>query len=174
MSRLFTLLDGGNVDYVVNAVMSKDIGGVRGCNSVFLCKVRDSQGNNLLHLAVLNDDVRMAKHLLDCGVDKNCLNGFGKSAYEYAVRGQSKEMIAAFFDKEANSRVVEITDKHHKLTLEFTEVTRGMKTEIGILKVNNKRLFDDNEVLKRENGELVGANKKLKMSNDALTKAMRR
>lgn len=178
MSRLFTLLGGdsgetgGDSERVIRAVMNKDVNTLRASyNSMYLASVRDSPGgNNLLHLAVLKNDYAMVKFLLDCKVDKNYLNRFDKSPSDYAIREGNKEIIKLFFEGDLV-----------KLSVEFAEEKRVLKTEVIILKANNKRLMDENSVLggrvlvlTREKEELGVVNKKLKTSNDAMMAALRK
>ena len=121
-----------------------------------------------------NEDIQIVKFLMDCKVDKNHQNKYGKSPCDYAIKSQNKEMIKLYFEMDAQTKVSELIDKNKKLTLEFTEEKSTLNREIVILKTHNKRLFDDNLVLEHENKELVSSNKKLKLSNDTLTKAMRK
>lgn len=199
MSRIFTIFTNDTYidpSKVIDAVINKDLRLVR-LYTGSLNQVKDSQHNNLLHLATLNECSEIINYLLNNEVDRNYQNKFGLTPWDYALRSHNKEVIKIYTDR--NSHNLEIlktknetlqiannnfTSENKKLVLEKDSHTN----EIIILKKNNKRLRDENstlelkiniltsdkEYLKNENDELVRANKRLKTSVDSLTQAMKK
>lgn len=174
MSSIFTIFTStetySDSSKAMNAVIDKDLKTLNQYNGS-LNNIRDSQANNLLHLATLNEHYEIVKYLLSKSVDKNYKNKFGLTPYEYAIRSHNKELIKLYHE-----------DNPYKIKNDtLIADNKNLSNENVILKRNNKRLREENDELEvrltklvSENDELTQANKKLKISVDSLTKAMRR
>ena len=179
MSRIFTLFTQYDTytdsSRALDAVINRDMRLIELYRGV-LNNVRDSQDNNLLHLAILNEQKEMVAYLLDNHVDKNCKNKFGLTPWDYAIRSHNKDLIDTYL-RYNTVDVSVLKTKNNQLS---TQVN-NLLTENTNLKKNNKRLFEQNDMLEAkvirlsgENDELVRSNKKLKTSVDSLTQAMRK
>ena len=185
-----------NPEHVVEYVINKNLQAVKNYDGIFKY-VRDSQKNNLLHLATLNEDIEMIKYLISQGVEKNHLNRFNQTPYDYAIKTHNKTIINLLSSEnttEYNNLKAEnqklqtqkdtIKIENQTLAAENKNLKRSnesLNNEVVSLKSKNKRLREENTMLsadlqayKMENEELVQANKKLKVSVDSLTDAMRK
>lgn len=187
----------------IDAVINKDIKSIN-LYIGSLNFIKDIQNSNLLHLATLNEHNEMVKYLLDNKVDKTHKNKFGLTPWDYAIRSHNKELIKIYIDHDLyNFDLLKIQNENlqkinSSLAIENRNLTENNKklisekdtqqNEITILKKNNKRLREQNNNLElkigtltserdhlvNENDGLVYENKKLKISVDSLTKAMRK
>lgn len=152
-------------DKIINAVIDKDIQFVKSYTSP-LRIIRDIQNNNLLHLATLNGHVDMILYLLCQNIDIYHKNKFGLTPWNYAIRSNDQDIINIYINH-INKKLIEEKD------------SRSM--DIIILNKNNKRLRDENDGYRLENNrlldenrDLIRENKKLKVSVNALTQAIKK
>jgi hypothetical protein len=185
MSRIFnpfTITTDNDPSRVIEQVLNRDLSSVRSYLGS-LSTVRDFQKNNLLHLATLNEDAEMVKFLLTQYVDRNGLNRFCQTPWDYAIKSHNKNIIKLYTDQDSlynqtltvennglKKTVTDLTIKNNVLAYNNDTHTK----EITILKSNNKRLRDENDNYKIENENLLQSNKKLKTSVDSLTKALKK
>jgi len=161
---------------------------------------RDYSGNNLLHAAVLSENVQIIKFLLEVDMNVNHKNRTGKTPWDLAIKSQNKEIILLFSDhknpfvtanNDLHAKIRNLEDKNKQCDEQrsiLTDQAEGYRSEIVILKKNNKRLRDENDeniikisdlhtvnvLLRNENNDLVQENKKLKLSNDNMIKAFQK
>lgn len=187
--NFFTPTNYTNPNQAITFVMNKDLRSLR-YYSGSLNAVRDEQNNNLLHLATLNESIDIVKYLLDQNVDKNYKNKFNLTPLDYAIRSHNKELLQLFWTNSLD-RVHVLTNDNENLKQDnanlrtrntiLNQENESYKSETVVLKRENKRLRDDNDDLlnkvnrlTNENTELVQENKKLKISVDSMTKALRK
>lgn len=146
----------------------------------------DVKGNNLLHSAVMVEEVEIIKFLLLNKININKNNFSGKSPWDMAMRTQNRNIIQLFTDHE-NPHI----ESNRVLTVEninLRDRVETAKTENVILRRNNLHLREENDVLqsdnknlklsvknlREENEVLQTDNKKLKLSVKNLTDALRK
>ena len=151
----------------------------------------DEYGNNLLHIAVLVEDLHIVKYLLEKGVDKNKKNLHGLSPWDLVIRSHNQTIIQVLIDthltvidelkrelKLVKDTEAEYKSLNNKLQLSnndliskqnYLSLSEGLlKDENVILKGQNKRLREDYEAVQNENNKLTEDNKKLKISVSSL------
>lgn len=161
---------------------------------------RDYCGNNLLHAAVLAENVPIIKFLLEIDMNVYHKNRAGKTPWDLAIKSQNKEIILLFSDHKnpfvtANNDLhgkVKIFEDKYKQSEEqrkiLSDQVEGFRTEVVVLKKNYKRLREENDeniskisdlqavnaLLVNEKNEVVQENKKLKLSNENMMKAFQK
>jgi hypothetical protein len=131
----------------------------------------DYNNNNLLHSAVLTEQISIIDFLIRMNVNKNHFNKFKITPFDYALRTQKKEIIKLFID-DSYQKINSLVDENIMLKTKnksLIEENDNQKKEITILNTHNKRLRNEITALENDNEILTQQNKRLKKSVDNLT-----
>jgi ankyrin repeat protein len=151
-----------------------------------LSVLRDYSGNNLLHVAVLVENINLIQYFLEYNMDPNLKNKANKTPWDLALRSQNKDIIKLFSEhectyKELNNKLMSTNDSmrsdNRRLEdqkVELTKKNNTLENENTILRIHNKRLRDDVDTVAKENCELKDTNKRLKTSLDNMMKTFKK
>lgn len=162
-------------------VINKDLKSLKQFTGNFN-SLHDYHNNNLLHVAILGEDLAIIRFLLEKAVDKHYYNKFYKTPYDYAIATHQKAIISLLNECNCNGKVTyeEYKNLQEQNYRQQDDIAYYRKDNEQLIN-KNKRLRDDNEylttkvsLLKADNNDLTEANKKLKVSVDNLTKALKK
>jgi ankyrin repeat protein len=95
----------------------------------------DSNHNNLLHLATLNDNFLMVAYLLELGIDSNKLNKFKKTPWDIAVMNRNDQVL---------NKYIEYRGK--KLCICSSKIEL-LNTKVKNMTYNHEKIIDSNKEL---------------------------
>ena len=88
----------------------------RGRDIVKVRNYRDENFNSNLHIAVLNDSIKLVKYFLNKKLDPNGVNNEGKTPLHLAMKKGNKNIIELLIKSGANT---EFKDKKGKIPIDY-------------------------------------------------------
>ena len=77
----------------------------RGCDVVKVKNYRDENLNTNLHIAVMNNSIKLIKYFIDEKLDPNAINNKGKTPLHLAMKEGNKEVIKFLINSGANTTI---------------------------------------------------------------------
>jgi ankyrin repeat protein len=164
-------------EVAVNYIIARNLTSLKSFLSRNYClqdpKFTDYYQNNLLHIAVVVEDLEIVNYLVSIDVSFTQQNKFKQSPKSLAVKFSNAAIIEIFANKEkiALKTTVVTLEKEVKTLKRNVDTLYGENT---VLDNNNKRLKTDNIFLTDKRTELEHQNKKLKTTLDNMTDAFKK